>query len=266
MSEEVLIVGVTGASGFIGRWVLKELENRGHQIFVIPRTPSKKDEKAIEKCDVIMHLAACIKGSYEEQWEGNVDLAKRVASWGKPLVMTSTTHVYRPESDHGKVKLIAESVVMEKNPSKSKVVRLPGVFGPGCKPDYNNVVATWMRNAAVGRPLVVADARRPISLVYVEDVASFLVDLAEGEYIGGYYELEPAYRMTLIDLAERIKKFWEERGVFVEVKVERKGTRDELKWDWSPYRYPWIRGLYIANPTPLEEGLRRVKDADYPSL
>ena len=53
--------------------------------------------------------------------------------------------------------------------------RLPGIFGDGCKPNYNSVVATFCYNVTTNKELQLFDLDKEIELVYVEDLCKQLI-------------------------------------------------------------------------------------------
>jgi UDP-2-acetamido-2,6-beta-L-arabino-hexul-4-ose reductase len=85
------------------------------------------------------------------------------------------------------------------------IFRLPNVFGPGCRPNYNSAVATFAHSAANGLRLNVHDPEKELSLVYVHDVARAMAAVVrEGHHPGKvrYREVEPVEKTTVGRLAE----------------------------------------------------------------
>ena len=96
---------VTGATGFVGNYVVAELKNRKHAIKEFSKELGqnilrKKDcEKACKGVDVVVHLAALIEGKGKEIWEVNVNgtknLLKAAEEAGvKKFFYLSTTGIY----------------------------------------------------------------------------------------------------------------------------------------------------------------------------
>jgi UDP-2-acetamido-2,6-beta-L-arabino-hexul-4-ose reductase len=63
------------------------------------------------------------------------------------------------------------------------VLEIPNVYGPGCRPNYNSVVATFCHQLARGQQPVIADDRQ-IELAWVHDVVDSIAEIA-GEPANG---------------------------------------------------------------------------------
>jgi UDP-2-acetamido-2,6-beta-L-arabino-hexul-4-ose reductase len=90
------------------------------------------------------------------------------------------------------------------------VYRLTNVFGKWCRPNYNSVVATFCHNIAHGLEIAISDPARELQLVHIDavidDFLGFLSrprDVPPGEYLA----VEPIYRISLGELAQRIRQF-----------------------------------------------------------
>ena len=59
------------------------------------------------------------------------------------------------------------------------VLRLPGIFGQGCKPNYNSVVATFCNNIQKDIPIQIHDPKKILQLVYIEDLIEYIDDLLQ---------------------------------------------------------------------------------------
>lgn len=157
-----MLVFVTGASGYLGEWVVKILGERGHEVvgvnskwqvvtgnyerYSIPTVPNRVIANA---ADVIVHLgwrARAGDGEMSEQLrslEWTVELLNQVSS-RKRIVFASTAAVYgdtgdslvderrvpRPTCEYGRRKLEAERLVQLRN-RPSLVLRLGSLMGRG---------------------------------------------------------------------------------------------------------------------------------------
>ena len=61
--------------------------------------------------------------------------------------------------------------------NKVYILRLPGVFGIGCKPNYNSVVATFCYNTANKINLKIINPEKEIDLLFVDDLCAQLNNL-----------------------------------------------------------------------------------------
>jgi nucleoside-diphosphate-sugar epimerase len=126
---------VTGARGFVGRWVMKELNASEHTAAAFPGDVRERSTFPKGPFDVITHLAALLthrqKYSAESLYEVNVQGTKNLlkAYPEAKMVYISTTDVTREQlSEYAKTKLVAEKIVEKRG--NSGIIRLPSVFGP----------------------------------------------------------------------------------------------------------------------------------------
>ncbi len=126
---------VTGAGGFIGEWVVKELQGSSHRIIPFLGDITDKSSLANEQVDVVIHLAARVthrgQVSPEELYRVNVLGTKNLleAYPEAKMVYISTVDVLREKfSEYAKTKSEAEKIVSRMG--KFVILRLPSVFGP----------------------------------------------------------------------------------------------------------------------------------------
>lgn len=126
---------VTGATGFIGEWIMKELKRSEH--IAIAFSGDVRDKNTFPKgsFDVVIHLAAMIthrqQHSQKDLADVNVNGTKNICEVysDAKIFYISTTDVTRSQlSDYAKTKLAAEKIV-EKHIDYA-IIRLPSVFGP----------------------------------------------------------------------------------------------------------------------------------------
>lgn len=80
-----------------------------------------------------------------------------------------------PEPVYGVSKQNAETLIRVSG-IPFVVLRMSNVYGPGCQPNYNSVVATMCYRAVRGLPLVInGDGRQGRDFVYVDDVVRAFV-------------------------------------------------------------------------------------------
>ena len=188
-------IGVTGARGFIGSHLVSALKKRGTVVTLLRRKglPGKHELKQfVTGTDLFFHLGGVNRGTDEEILNGNIigtsRLLESILNNGKSsarLVFASSTQVYplvncktpiretkkaNPDTVYGVSKQNAESLIRISG-IPFTVLRLSNVYGPGCRPNYNSVVATLCYRAVRGLPLVInGDGRQGRDFVYIEDV------------------------------------------------------------------------------------------------
>ncbi len=106
-------------------------------------------------------------------------------------------------------KLECEKIIIElKNSNKNEIaiLRLPGIFGMGCKPNYNSVVATFCFNTINNISLNIIDPNKEIEIVFIEDLCKQLAFLIENNsYQNIYVKIENINKVTIEYLAKKIK-------------------------------------------------------------
>ena len=159
---------VTGGTGFIGRHLIKELIELGHEVVVLSNEDAKEKpeivtyikgdirdahdaRKAIADCEIALHLAAIVdtRGTNDDEvYAVNFLGAKNIFEVAKAknakVIFTSTAAVYgnaqnlpnketdecKPISQYGKSKLRAERYLQSLMPDQHYIVRMFNVYGP----------------------------------------------------------------------------------------------------------------------------------------
>lgn len=210
-------VVVTGANGFIGRRVVGAAASQGHDVIPIVRTtPREQLIDAVQRSDAVIHLAGVNRSDDPAEFDAingaltEAIVASLSAARGHVVVLSSSTQS-GTASHYGRTKRRAEAAVerFALEGGRTAIFRLPNVFGPGARPNYNSAVATFAFNSANGKPLEVHDAARELSLVWVHDVAAAMV-AALGDATAGavsYLSVEPQYCASVGRLAELFTGF-----------------------------------------------------------
>lgn len=223
MTEAVCRVLVTGANGFIGRnLVLRLRELPRFTVTEFGRSDAPDDLSAlVEQADAVVHLAGENRpadvAAFAEVNTGltvalcqAIDTVVRLHKRPVQLVLASSTQATR-DNPYGKSKLAAEQALValaESSGAPAVVMRLPGVFGKWCKPNYNSVVATFCHNIARALPIHVSDPAHSLDLVYIDDVVTTLVSALDAPVAGlSRASVTPQYQCTLGELAAQIAAF-----------------------------------------------------------
>lgn len=200
------IIALTGATGFLGRHLLKGLLNNGYGVKALARRPgalsnfSHKNLEVIEGdlatdlsgwakgADCVIHLAGLVKAPSWKQFKSvNVDGARAVAKAAENanvprLILLSSMTAREPGlSFYAKSKKLGEQTVKSKFSGKLAIIRAPAVFGPGDK--ATKPIFDLMKRGF----LPVAGGRgwktRSVAMVYVHDLVDDLIGRAlKGEY------------------------------------------------------------------------------------
>ena len=210
---------VTGSQGFIGRCVADLLTREGHDVLTFEAGESPEVlAQRVSEAEFVFHFAGVNRPSDPEDFERvNAKLTEELCELaeltrpGPVLVLASSTQALL-DNPYGVSKRHAEMAVEKfaKKGGRAVIFRLPNVFGPGCRPNYNSVVATFAHNSARGLPLPINDPERELTLVYVHDVARAMADLMTRAHPPGevqYQEVLPVDRITVEDLATTFDGF-----------------------------------------------------------
>ena len=209
---------VTGSKGFIGTNLVKYLkENTDHTVHEFTRHDLLEDlENSINFIDIVFHLAGLNKITDNELFEKvNIKLTRKLC---EILRKNSETKIFYASSiqinqnnEYGKSKKECENIIinLEKtNRNKVYILRLPGIFGMGCRPNYNSVVATFCNNVVKKKELDIIDPLKEIDLVFIEDLCKQLADLAiDNKVKNKYIQIKNKYKVSIKELALIIKNF-----------------------------------------------------------
>lgn len=222
---------ITGANGFVGKNLCATFMERKDDTVITIGRESTKDElqKAVEQVDFIFHLAGVNRPkSDDEFFEGNqnltFDLCDMVKATGKkiPIVYTSSIQAERDNS-YGKSKRGAEDALLglqKQTGNPVYIFRLPNIFGKWARPNYNSAVATFCYNTINDIPLTINDEKALISLVYIDDVVGYFVQLMDGTIAADTYpQVEPCYSITVGELAKQIQAFKQSRTSLISEEV-----------------------------------------------
>jgi len=172
-------IGITGWRGFIGSHLTQRIDNP--VLFQGDMRNLDEVKSFVGQCARIYHLAG--KNRAEDGKilannlvpTGNLVLATKLLGKSIEIVFASSKQVeWNPDSEYGMVKMVEENII--KKARKWCIFRIPNVYGPGCKPFYNSVVATFAYQLAHGEPCTTHQPYATREFVYVDDVVEALVE------------------------------------------------------------------------------------------
>jgi UDP-2-acetamido-2,6-beta-L-arabino-hexul-4-ose reductase len=213
-----MIVLITGSRGFLGGNLQTYLEaERGITVLHHNRgqTSSELSEK-VQKSSIIYHFAGVNRTQNPDDFQAvNVGLTEEIchfsaesalAGYKPKTIVYSSSRQATLDNEYGVSKLEAERVLSKYTLDGmigSVVFRLPGIFGPGARPNYNSVVANFCDAIAHGIQPTIFDASRKLRLVYIDDVVksmSLVTALEPG--IQQYLSVAPEFEITVEELYE----------------------------------------------------------------
>ena len=236
---------VTGSEGFIGRNFIKHLRFRSsHNILEFTKKNNLSDlEESINFIDKVFHFAGSNNSKDLEELEKvNVLFTKKLCNIIKnnsniELYFASSIQALK-DNYYGKSKRQGEKICLElakEYKNKVNILRLPGIFGGGCKPNYNSVVATFCFNVANNYALEIIDPKKVIELVYIDDLCEQLSNLINRNDNNQYIKIENIYKISVQELALSIKEFKNLKEKY-EAKDDMRNLKDNLYKTYLNYQ------------------------------
>jgi UDP-glucose 4-epimerase len=232
-------VAVTGGAGFIGSWVIDELDRRGHSVVVFdPRgrtvAPAEvmlgdvRDDVAVTELaahvDGIIHLAAVL-GTQEtirnprpavlSNVQGGLNVLEAATQYGLPVVNICVGNHWMNNSYSISKTTVERLGLMFRDERGTKVnqVRVVNAYGPrqSAAPPFGPAKVRKIMPAFICRALscqpieVYGDGGQVSDCVWVGDVATALVTALESAAVGNVFdrvvEVGPADHATVNDVA-----------------------------------------------------------------
>jgi len=197
---------VTGAGGFIGRYIVKELLDNGYEVVALMRKKRKIEgaeiltgdirdaermKEVVKGVDAVFHNAAYASDYgkkrifYEVNVEGTRNVAEACISNGvEKIVYTSSAGVYgfpnknewitedspkKPINIYQKTKLLGEKLLLEYKQLHVTIVRPPLVLGAGGKASF-----LLLSRAKNGELSYMGDGNNFVTIAHAADVAKCL--------------------------------------------------------------------------------------------
>jgi len=266
-------VGVTGASGFLG----KNLTNALHQLTEFKITTLKRSSSGkfpeinrlksfVEDLDLIYHVAGVNRGTNEEILKGNIqatfNLLEAIRKYGKSslrIIFTSSSQVYKktkqpeklitetykaePETLFGVTKKASEDLIRLSG-FEHAIIRIANVYGPGCRPEYNSVIATFCYKSVNKKTLRIdGDGHQKRDFIYIEDVikAMILAGTQKKHFVSGVYNLgnnrATSLRQVISNIKSlgiKVKESYSQNTSTGKNSVSLDATRFRKQFKWTP--------------------------------
>lgn len=195
---------VTGATGFLGRYLMDCLAQRGLQALGVSRRPSpgllqvERYEDA-PGGDILVHLAESSDRAYAQAEapryeESALATLEHLQAKGFARVIYASSAVLYGDKEasprkvgdpvhetdaYTRLKLASESAVLARN---GAVARLANLYGPGMA--QGNVVSTILGQLGQDGPVRVMDATPVRDFLWIQDAARALTEMATGSSCG----------------------------------------------------------------------------------
>ena len=172
-------IGITGWRGFIGSHLSQRIDNP--VLFRGDMRNLDDVKQFVGQCDRIYHIAGKNRADDGQILAnnlvatGNLVLATKLLGHHPEIVFASSSKAEsNPSTEYGMVKLIEESIVRKSR--KWCIFRITNVYGPGCRPFYNSVVANFCWQIAHGEPCTTHHPFAVREFVYIDDLIDNLMN------------------------------------------------------------------------------------------
>ena len=127
-------------------------------------------------------------------------------------VMINEKHQVSRRSAFSNSKLLAEDLLRkwsEGGQINAVAMRISNVYGPGCRPNYNSVIATFIERASRREELEVVGGSKARDFIHIGDVVDAVMKIAESS-IDGFEALNicTGKSTTISELGRRLKIFF----------------------------------------------------------
>ena len=222
---------VTGAVGFVGKNLCAALKNIADgkdrsfgqlditEIFEFDiDTDASLLDRYCKECDFVFHLAGVNRPKEESEFlDGNFGFTSTLLETLKrnsnncPVMISSSTQASL-DNPYGRSKKAGEELMFgysKETGARVLVYRFPNVFGKWCRPNYNSAVATFCNNIANDLPITVNDRNHLMTLVYIDDVVTELINALKGSPTidGDFCKVPVEHKITLGEIADLIYSF-----------------------------------------------------------
>lgn len=216
-------IAISGYSGFIGKHLKNTLiyknDFKSENILLINKEDFHNSDRLKDKirdCEIIIHLAGVNRHPDPKFiFEENVRLASVLIesfSDNTKTVLFSSSIQQDLNNPFGRSKFKCLQLFRDWAESKNKNfinLKIPNVFGPFCKPNYNSFVATFC-NSIVNDLNISLISEANVDLIYIDDLIENFVDLIVNTK-NGVLEIsrfENVINSTVIEVYNTLKDQW----------------------------------------------------------
>ena len=197
------IVGITGPNGFVAGHLSRRLQHHsGMQVDLCPRENFDNEgalAEFVSRCDTIVHLAGMNRGTDEQIEATNSRLVDQLIAVAEqtgasPHFIFSSSTQSDGNNAYGRSKKYGEEKFSQwaKNSAEraASILVIPNVYGSGCRPYYNSVVATFCYQLARGeQPSVHQDSE--VEFIWINDLIDVICEAIESPRAGSLRQRVP---------------------------------------------------------------------------
>jgi UDP-2-acetamido-2,6-beta-L-arabino-hexul-4-ose reductase len=216
-----LTVGVTGPRGFIAGHLLRRLTaEKDIRALSCTRTDFENPlplASFVRQCDTIVHLAGANRGDEREVYDINTSLSDRLvqALTGEerpPHVIFASSTQRDRSNGYGRSKKYGEEQLRKwagRHGGRVTVLVIPNVYGAGCRPYNNSVVATFCHQLTHDQQPIVIDDQQ-LELLWVNDLVEAILEAVRRPPAGmEVARIAGSARISVSQLLQKLKGFRE---------------------------------------------------------
>jgi UDP-2-acetamido-2,6-beta-L-arabino-hexul-4-ose reductase len=178
-----------GCNGFIGAHLFKYLNNK--YIVNCSGVATEYDEldMLINESDIIIHTIGVTRSQVESDfYKINIDFSHQLYRIlckyeNKKIIYFSSIHYHRNDI-YGFTKRYNEYLFSQEeflNKNQSVIIRTPGIFGPGAKPNNVSVISTFCYNVINKFESKINDPDKVLEILFIDDLISLVEALFENK-------------------------------------------------------------------------------------
>jgi UDP-2-acetamido-2,6-beta-L-arabino-hexul-4-ose reductase len=212
-------VGVTGTSGFIAGHLVRRLSaEKDIRSLPCPRADIQNPRSLaalLGECDTLVHLAGANRGNEAAVYETNTSLVDKLVESlsgckNPPHVIFASTTQRDRTNGYGRSKKYGEEQLRKwaaRYGGRVTVLVIPNVYGAGCRPYYNSVVATFCHQLTHDQQPVVIDDQQ-LDLIWVNDLMEAMLEAVRRPPSGvEVARIAGSARVTVSQLLSKLQAF-----------------------------------------------------------
>jgi UDP-2-acetamido-2,6-beta-L-arabino-hexul-4-ose reductase len=174
-----------GCNGFIGSNLLNYLINRYPVICAGYATEYDQLDKLVNESNIIIHTIGVTRSNNENDfYRINIDFSFKLYSIlskynGKNIIYFSSIHynrndIYGFSKRYNEYLFSSEELVIKNNVN---IIRTPGIFGPGAKPNNVSVISTFCYNEIKNINSIINEPDKELEFLYIDDLLLLIEQL-----------------------------------------------------------------------------------------
>ena len=263
-------IAITGGEGFLGRYVYEQLIKHNYSVLLLDKKKhslfnQKSLKTFLKDIDVIIHLAAKNRDTDVNIFQTNavgtlmlIEAAKEFCPSAR-IILASSFQVYNAVNMYSFSKKAAEELLnlqIKGSDLKGTILRIANIYGPGCRPFYNSVIATFIHLIKDGkRVLVNGNGSQKRDYIYVGDVVSAILAVVKYQQkkaieefdicTGKLFSLNQVLKLLQKAIQKKVKIVYDKSFIPKEKTINKSFNYAQQKLGWSP-KVSLINGLEMS--------------------